>query len=496
MKKYIVLIVALLVLGACELDLKPESSLTYDEFWESEEAVLAAHTGIYAKYRDYCYTLWAMGTLRSDNWGGITIESPFETDLIDNNINATNVPFDKWANFYALIHYLNDFLKNAPNVKFRDENVKNILLGQVYGIRAYVYYTMLKAWGEVPIVTEPLKEGAVDLQTLKKPRSSKEEVMQQIKSDIAKSLELFGSDNSLYGNKNIYWSKAATLTLKGDVCLWSGQVLGGGQTDFQEAKQALSQVEGFSLVPMDKLWGESNEFNNEFIFAFDYQEDQKGNFFGGYFTGRAVDFENLYDAEGNSVQNLVVNGGSRFGVSDKLALLLSDTEDARSKTFMYLYNDGQNHIPYQANESALKGSLLNKFFGVIGKSGLRESNNNFPLYRYADVLLLLAEAKNHLGEDPSAEINKVRERAYGANFNASITYSNASKEENTKAILLERQKEFAGEGKRWWDLVRAGGQIVFDEVVTLDASEAYKIYYPISEKMLSADDQLTQTEGY
>ncbi|MCW0483899.1 RagB/SusD family nutrient uptake outer membrane protein [Gaoshiqia sediminis] len=492
MKKYIILILSIALFGACELDMQPESELTYNGFWESEEAVKAAHTGIYASYRGYAYTIWQMGELRSDIWGGNTIESPFGTDLIDNNISTSIVHFGNWANFYGLLHYINDFIANAPNVTFANEADKNHMLGQVYGIRAQIYYTMVKAWGDVPISTEPLLE--VDLEKLKKPRSPKAEVMQQIKSDIAKSLEYFGSDNGLWLNKNVYWSKAATLALKGDVYLWSGKVLGGGTADFTEAKNALSQVTGFSLVEYNKLWGQANENNNEFIFSFDYQQDQADNYYAS-FTGRAVDFAGLFDDAGNSVASLVVNGASRFGPSDKLLLAMDDANDLRRETFVRLYSDGAVHFPYQAGDATYKGAVLAKFLGIIGDDGSRKNYNNVPLYRYADVLLLLAEAKNNLNEDPSAEINAVRERAYGENF-AGNEFTNGTKAENTQAILDERLKEFVGEGKRWWDLVRAGDGIVFDEVATLNASEAYKIYYSISQSMLANDSELTQTEGY
>ncbi|MBS9768919.1 MAG: RagB/SusD family nutrient uptake outer membrane protein [Flavobacteriaceae bacterium] len=492
MKKYIIILITLIAVTACDLDLKPESSLSYNGFWESEEAVYAAHTGIYAKYRDYNGTLWQMGELRSDNWGGQTLESPSGTNLIDNDISATKVPFGNWAGFYGFIHYLNDFIKNAPNVEFKNQNVKNHLLGQVHGIRAQIYYTMLKAWGDVPISKEPLTK--VDLETLKKGRSPKAEVLAFVKEDIAKSLKYFGGDNSLYNGKNVYWSKAATLALKGDVYLWSGSVLGGGNSDFQEAKKALSQVSGFSLVPYNKLWGQANEGNDEFIFAFDYAQDQAGNFYGN-FTARAVDIVNLFDAEGKSVKDFVLNGGSRYAPSDKLSVLLSDVKDARNKTFLQLYDDEGNHIPFVAGNEHYKTSVLLKFLGVVD-AGSRKNYNNVPLYRYADVVLMLAEAKNNLGEDPSNEINKIRKRAYGSNFDASVTYTNGSKSANTMAILTERQKEFVAEGKRWWDLVRAGGDYVFDEIETLDKADAYKIYYPISEGMLANDDQLKQTEGY
>lgn len=492
MKKYIILFIAVAILGSCDLDMKPESVLTYNGFWDTEEAARAAHTGIYASYRSYQGTLWQMGELRSDIWGGNTIESPAGIELINNNISSSIVHFSNWANFYGLMHFINDFLLNAPQVPFTNEDDKNQMLGQIYGIRAQLYYTMVQAWGDVPITTEPLVE--VDLEELKKPRSPKSEVMQQIKDDIAKSLEYFGSNNNLWDGSNIYWSKAATLALKGDVYLWSGKVLGGGNSDFTEAKSALGQITGFELVDYSNLWGQGNENNNEFIFAFDYQQDQAGNS-SGSFTGRAVDFVSLFDDEGNSMADFVVNGASRYGPTDKILTKLDDLNDQRRGNFIRMYNNGDGHIPYQPGSGSYKGAVLTKFLGIIGDDGLRKNYNNIPLYRYADVLLLLAEAKNHLDEDPSVEINAVRARAYGDNF-AGNEYTNGSKEENTTAILEERLKEFVGEGKRWWDLVRAGDGIVFDEVETLSADEAYKIYYSISQDMLANDSELVQTEGY
>lgn len=233
--------------------MQPESELTYNGFWDTEEAARAAHIGIYAKYRDYANTLWTMGEVRSDVWGGNTIESPSNTELIQNNMSSTVVFFGNWANFYGLLHYINDFIKNSQGVFFDNEGDKNHLLGQVYGLRAQVYYTMVRAWGDVPITTEPLLE--VDLMKLKKPRAPKEQVMAQIKADLAKSLEYFGDDNSRWRGKSVYWSKAATLALKGDVYLWSGKVLGGGNADYTEAKSALEQIAGYDLVNYSDLWG-------------------------------------------------------------------------------------------------------------------------------------------------------------------------------------------------------------------------------------------------
>ncbi|MCE2617371.1 MAG: RagB/SusD family nutrient uptake outer membrane protein [Phocaeicola sp.] len=503
MKKYILTIVSLvLLLSACDFsDINPESDLTYNGFWDTEEAARAAHIGIYAKYRTYARTFWSMGEVRSDIWGGLTTETPNDIELINNDISKTKVYFNNWGNLYGLLHNVNDFITNASKITFKNENEKNHLLAQIYGIRAHIYYTMLRAWGDVPITTEPLID--TNVEKLKKPRSPKAEVMQQVKADIAKSLELFGEDNSLWLNKNIYWSKAATLALKGDVYLWSGKVLGGGQADFQEAKNALQSISGFELVDYENLWGEKNENNKEFIFAFDYQQDQAGNFYS-MFTGRIVDFNGLFDENGISAKDksllgdgssVITGGASRFGPTDKILSLLDDKNDNRKNTFIRLYNDNKGHTPFTPEDPSYRTSVLNKFLGTIYDDGQRKDFNNIPLYRYADVLLMLAEAKNNLNEDPSAEINAVRERAYGDNF-VQYKFTKGSQADNQKAILDERLKEFVGEGKRWWDLVRAGDGIVFKEVTSLKESEAYKIYYSISEGMIANDSELTQTEGY
>src|SRR5690606_32640355 len=116
---------------------------------------------------------------------------------------------------------------------------------QAYGLRAFYYYTLLKTWGAVPIILEPFEE--IDPAGLSKARSPQADVMAQVKSDLAASLSAFGSDDSFWEGKKIFWSKAATLTLKGDVYIWSGNLLGGGTADFTEAKTALQQIPSFGI---------------------------------------------------------------------------------------------------------------------------------------------------------------------------------------------------------------------------------------------------------
>lgn len=500
MKKYIIIFIAAITFSACESELETSSrsELTAAGFWDTEEGAKTAHTGLYANFRSSAGTLWQLGEMRSDIWGGRTFESPFSENLIENNITIATAPFGGWAGLYTRIHRLNDFLLNVPNVEFLDESEKNHLIGQAYGLRAFYYYTLLKTWGDVPIITEPLTD--LNPEGLSRARSPKADVMDLVKSDLAASLNAFGSDNSFYQGLKIYWSKAATLALKGDVYIWSGNLLGGGNADFTEAKTALQQVSSFgiSLEPsFSTLWGVDNEDNEEFIFAIQYQQDEAENFYNSL-TGRSTEINPQFDDNGNSMENFVIAGANRYGPSEETILLLDDNDDSRKDaTFISLYtddNDGAGYPNY--NESKYFGSIFNKFLGeVIGSE--RIFQNDVPVYRYADVILLLAEAKNLLGEDPSAEINQIRERALGANYVAATDgYVNGSKTANANAILNERYKEFIGEGKRWWDLRRAGNSFVIDNISFLNPGDEYLLELPITQDMIGRNPLLDQTPGY
>lgn len=500
MKKYIYIIVATIAFSACEseLELESPSELTAAGFWDTEEGARTAHTGMFANLRSEAGDFWLLGEMRSDIWGGRTYESAANTALIESNISVATAPFGGWAGFYTRIHRINDFLVNAPNVAFTNESDKSHLMGQAYGLRALYYYTLLKTWGDVPIILEPV--GAIDPADLSKPRSSQVEVMSLIKSDMEASLSAFGSDDSFWeGNRN-FWSKAATLALKGDVYIWSGNLLGGGASDFNEAKTALQQIAALGVgleSSISDLWGVGKEGNSEFIFALQYKQDEASNIYNSL-TGRSTEINPQFDDKGSSMGDFIIAGANRYGQSEKTILLLDDNEDSRKDaTFIRLYVDDNSGAGYSTyTEPAYFGSIFNKFLGQVSGSE-RIFENDAPVYRYADVLLMIAEAKNLLGEDPSIEINQIRERAYGANYiPATHDYVNGTQADNANAILNERYKEFIGEGKRWWDLRRAGDSFVFENVGFLSAGDDFKLVLPITTDMIGRNPALEQTPGY
>lgn len=118
----------------------------------------------------------------------------------------------------------------------------------------------------------------------------------------------------------------------------------------------------------------------------------------------------------------------------------------------------------QENQYVYKGCFAYKFKGMtVEGDSYRTFADDYPIYRYADVLLLKAEAKALTGGDPSSEINDIRQRAYGNNYNAAtMAYGNmpGDTEGIEEVLLRERLKEFMFEGKRWYDLRRFGKEYV------------------------------------
>ena len=143
--------------------------------------------------------------------------------------------------------------------------------------------------------------------------------------------------------------------------------------------------------------------------------------------------------------------------------------------------------------------------------GVRKWDSDIIIMRYSDVLLMMAEVENGLGNDPSPYINQVRSRAYAGNH---PVYTKGSYGQNERAILAERNKEFVAEGSRWFDLVRMqddnknalvfAADVNFANVpgeapeAVLDASKQYMILWPIDKTVLNADPLLTnaQNPGY
>lgn len=493
----------LLIIGCSKkLDLAPASSISDANFWKTPDQVDAFVSGVHIAFRNNTSAFAYLGEMRADIFGtdpgsssAFTGEATQGTErLWLNNLDLDNPGVSNYGGFYFNINQLNLLIsKLNSNPSLVPAADAKYYLGIGYGMRAFYYFQMLRSWGKVIIQTEPTT--SIDISNLAKAASTEADVMKLIKDDIDKSATNFGT-NYTFRNTKSYWSKAATLMLKAEVYLWTSY-RGGANADAGVAKTALTDIQanvsGLSLLPsFAGVFTASAKGNAEIIFAVRNKLDEAQLPFSGTFFPQSGLIANYYDSANARKFNVTTdNWGGLLRAPVKIASLrkFDDKDTRKLASIQPAYN-------FAGGVYTIAGAFANKYQGEQS-AGIRQYTNDFPIYRYADLLLLLAEAKIILGEDPKTEINLVRVRAFGSNYNVAVQgYPNQPGDADAKAALLrERLFEFIFEGKRWYDLRRLGDSYVFANT-TVAATDGYKLLWPLDRSTLTNNRSLTQTTGY
>ncbi len=507
MKKYISIIIVgffgLLLITACnkDLELSPISSIADGNFWQTADQVDAFVSGLHTRLRTHTSNLLYLGELRSDIFGtdpgsgiAFTGESTAGNErLWLNSLDLDNPGVASYGGFYTNINQINLLISKLNTVDFVTPANKSYYLGIAHGMRAYYYFQLLRAWGKVIIQTEPTT--SFDISNLAKAAASEDEVMVLIKDDIEKSSNYFGLDYSFRKTKS-FWSKPATLMLKAEVYLWTSY-RGGGNNDATTAKNALLDIQtkaaGLALVAnYASIFATTSRGNSEIIFAVRDLLNEATLPIAAFIPATSL-IPNYYDSiSGRKFDAVTDNWGGSLKCPTKIATFrkFNDKDTRKVATIQAAFT--KTVTP----SFKIAGCYMNKYSGEQN-AGVRALTNDFPIYRYADLLLLLAEAKAILGENPATEINLVRARAYSTNYTlATVGFPNQVGDAVIKeAILKERFFEFIFEGKRWLDLRRMGDSYVYANTNILP-TEAYKLLWPIDRTTLTNNRLLEQTPGY
>ncbi|SHN31537.1 Starch-binding associating with outer membrane [Cyclobacterium lianum] len=470
------------------LEIEPVSTITTAGFWVNEDNANGALQGMYVRFRDQAaYNLFILGEARSETLSYGLQASEGRERYFENSLDP-NFAGPNWLRLYTVIHDANLIIKYVPDIEFGREQDKNRMLGEAYAMRAFLYFTMAKTWGDVPLVTSPTE--GYDAESTFRSRTAVGEIFAQVKSDIERALELLPANDAL-GTDRAAWSAAAVNTLKGDVYLWTGKVLGGGSGDFQTALDALDQVAGHAGVGLmedyDQIFRYDQKGNREILFAVRFLDLESGT---NYNSELYIRDDQIPSATSEEVRETIGTGGglNRWAPSPLLREAFGDADQRKDASFVSIFLESEDDSPSHY------ASVVRKYRGFVDPSG-RRFIDDIVIYRYAEVLLLKAEAKNALGQDPSAEINQIRQRAYGEQY-PGHAYIDAGQEANDDAILRERMLEFAFEGKRWFDLVRFDK--AFERVPSLQGreDERHLLLWPISLGTISLNSKIEQNPGY
>lgn len=483
------LVAALSIAPSCtdQLELTPVSSITAAGFWVNEENANGALNGMYVRFRDEASNnLFFWGEARSETLSYGLQASEGRERYFENSLDP-NFAGPTWLRLYTIIHDANLIIKYVPGITFTNPANKNNMLAQAYSMRAYVYFVMAKTWGGVPLVTEPTE--GYDAETTFKQRASLGEVFNLIKTDLDLALELFPNNN--LGQSKALWSKPAAQMLKGEVYLWTGKKTGGGQQDLTTALSALNEASsaaGLALLPdFDGIFRYNRKGNAEILFAVRFLDLEGG---ANYNNSLYIRDDEIPAGINPIAKALIGQGGglNRMAPSEIVRNAFSEKDQRKDATFVSI------NIPNTSGDTSYYGSAVLKYRGFVDPSG-RRFIDDVIIYRYADLLLQIAEAKNALGQDPSQEINQVRQRAYGTSF-PEFRFVNGTQATNDEAILQERLLELSFEGKRWWDLIRFDK--AFTKVPSLQnrANQRHLELWPISLGTISLNSKITQNPGY
>lgn len=490
--KHITIISALLFLvSACTdfVDYEPKEDfiITEDVYFQSASDYEAAVVGTYDPLQ-WMYLNILIGDIASDNSlsGG---ESATDVvglqqidDMVHNPSNDNLTSIWKWC--YEGINRANYLEQNKSKLTF---DGKEQLYGEVYFLRAYYYFELVKFFGDVPVFTEARLTAGDSANKDRKPAS---EVYEQIVADLEAAISVLpGAGSTQKGRAN----KHAAHALLGKVYLY--------QKEYAKAAAELEKVIGvYSLV---------DDYGSQFLRAgengsesvFEVQHTNTSNWWDWGYTpqGGEGNFGVIHNGPRGYVGPTYASGWS-FNVPTADLYNSFDADDTRRDVSVLdiaafaaaegaEYAEGYKHTGY----------FNNKYIPRAGESGAQAELNyltNYRSIRYADVLLMAAEAYNsgNLGDDTArGYLNEVRRRGFGYPINEPSPYDITSSDNDLRdAIFAERNFELSMEGHRFFDLVRTGRAAgVIDGFVT-----GKHELFPIPQQEMDISGWDTNNPGY
>lgn len=478
---------AIIGISGCKkkfLDVPPQGQTPSQQFWQSQSDATKAVNAMYANLRSWTEAAFApiaVESLGSDDAekGSDPSDATFMNDF--DNFTATSTEGqlnDFWNGQYQEINLCNQVLDNIPAISM-DASLKARYLLEAKFLRAYSYFRLVRAFGDVPLRLHIPK----DASKYNLARTPKAQVWAAIEQDLNDAAA--GLPPSYTGADVGRATKGAALSLHAKVAMYQGK--------WADVKNYTDQVINsgiYSLFPnYEKLFREENENSSESIF--EIQCTLLPNNPGA---------SNSQYAEVQEVRGVGLNGGG-WGFNVPTQDLVNEFEPGDPRLNATIIFRGSTTVEGDAIPNSVPNPMYSYKayvpFSTYVSWAPHGAQQNIRVIRYADVLLMNAEANNELGNTAAAltSLNKVRARARGGNNSILPDVTTTDKTALRNAIWHERRVELAMEFDRYFDVIRQGraAQVFGPKGWKAGKNEVWPI--PQIEIDLSAG-KLTQNPGY
>lgn len=484
--KYNLIAIALLgfSFSSCSdfLEQNPQTDLSENDFYKTADDILSAVNGAYSSLQEGdIYGNWyVFGEIPSDNTrnqlsGSVTTQNEFDQFYIDTQ-NSMIANF--WKAAYKVINRTNTILGRIDGIEINTELANRYKLECKF-IRALMYFNLVRVYGDVPLV---LKEISIS-ESYDILREPKENVYNQIIADLKEAQGLPVSYSTAEDGRATQGAAKAllanvymTLHKYAEAETILAEIINSGRYSLLENTPGSLNIDGYKNV-----FSPVNHNSKEGIFEIQFLK-------GGY--GEGSNYANNFAPE-NSGTNVVAVGGTGGNNIPEMDIYNAYEEgDLRRDFSMSLgYYDNRK------NNEWVESRYVCKFMDVPYQNN--DASNNYPVIRYADVILMYAEALSQNGKTAEAckYLNMTRRRGFGyqTTETSPVDLQTTDKAQFALMVEQERRVELAFENHRWFDLIRTGRAVEVMRSKGFSLNET-NLICPIPQKQIDVNPKLTQND--
>lgn len=474
MKKILYILFGIFTVSSCtDLNENPASLITSEQFYKSESDALSAVTSVYnAALNNGGLTMYnrlfhlAFEIMSDDAIAGLRVTNADVRTISVLAHSTTNDRIDElWRESYVAINRANIAIARIPQIEM-DAALRTRLVNEAKFLRALTYFNMVRLWGDIPLILD--EAGSLDKDAIQVSRTPKEEVYNQIIADLTDAESLPDS----------YTGADA------------GRATGGA------ARSILAKVY-LTRQEWDKAAAKSLEVING-PYGYDLFENFADVFNVATKNGKEHIFSVQCKSNVNGQGNRLASSATPVGIAGVAA---AGTDEPHPSVYaLFSENDKRRDVTFFTSLiSPSTGKELTfpprffKYFDPAQISNPTESAKNIPVIRFAEVLLIYAEAVNEQSgpaESAYTAINRVRKRA------GLTALAGLSKDQFREAVYTERRLELMFEFQRWFDLVRTKRMVTeLRKIGKTNAAEKHYLH-PIPQREIDLNPKLVQNPGW